>query len=270
MNVAACEPLVIHCFVPVSRPSRGARPHRAGVGARARLGQRERAELLARRERRDTLSCSRAVGEQRQRARARVHGDRHADAGVGARELLEHEHVGEEVGAGAAVLLRARRRPSARARRARRTARAGSVCSRSHAAACGAIRSSAKRAREVADLALLVGQLVQAHRRRSARSAGARRDGGEPTEPSPPSAAATPARRRRAAAGRAARSAGPPSPPARATRAELGVGVDGDRVADGAQHRQVGLGVRVGPATRRGRCPRARRARGSPRALPSR
>ena len=28
-----------------------------------------------------------------------MHGDGHADAGVGARELLEHEHVGEEVGA---------------------------------------------------------------------------------------------------------------------------------------------------------------------------
>ena len=36
---------------------------------------------------------------------ARVDGDRDADARVAARELLEHEHVGEEVGAGAAVLL---------------------------------------------------------------------------------------------------------------------------------------------------------------------
>ena len=35
-----------------------------------------------------------------------MHGDRDADARVAARELLEHEHVGEEVRAGAAVLLR--------------------------------------------------------------------------------------------------------------------------------------------------------------------
>jgi hypothetical protein len=33
-------------------------------------------------------------------------GDRDADARVGARELLEHKDVGQEVGAGAAVLLR--------------------------------------------------------------------------------------------------------------------------------------------------------------------
>ena len=35
-----------------------------------------------------------------------MHGDGDADAGVGARQLLEHEHVRDEVGAGAAVLLR--------------------------------------------------------------------------------------------------------------------------------------------------------------------
>ena len=34
-----------------------------------------------------------------------MHGHRHADPGVRARELLEHEDVGEEVGAGAAELL---------------------------------------------------------------------------------------------------------------------------------------------------------------------
>ena len=44
--------------------------------------------------------------EQRQRDGARVHGDGDADAGVGARELFEHEDVRDEVGAGAAVLLR--------------------------------------------------------------------------------------------------------------------------------------------------------------------
>ena len=35
-----------------------------------------------------------------------MHGDRDADSGVRARELLEHEHVCEEARAGATVLLR--------------------------------------------------------------------------------------------------------------------------------------------------------------------
>ena len=47
-----------------------------------------------------------AEGENRQRDGARVHGHRHADPRVGARELLEDEDVGEEVGARPAVLLR--------------------------------------------------------------------------------------------------------------------------------------------------------------------
>ena len=34
-----------------------------------------------------------------------MNGDRDADTRVAARELLEHEHVGEEVGSGSAVLL---------------------------------------------------------------------------------------------------------------------------------------------------------------------
>ena len=74
---------------------------------------------------------------------ARVHGDRHADAGVGARELLEHEDVGEEVGAGTAELLGHADAHQARARRASRTARVGKRCSRSHAAACGSISACA-------------------------------------------------------------------------------------------------------------------------------
>ena len=52
------------------------------------------------------LFCSSVPNvEQRQRDRARVHRDGDADARVRARELLEHEDVGEEVGARAAVLL---------------------------------------------------------------------------------------------------------------------------------------------------------------------
>ena len=85
----------------------GARAHRARVAAAARLGQRERGELVA---------AGRAAGRAARSARrCRGRGSaacpalvctatRHADAGVGARELLEHEHVGEEVRARAAVL----------------------------------------------------------------------------------------------------------------------------------------------------------------------
>ena len=85
-----------------------------------------------------------AEREQRQRRRARVHRDRHADARVGARELLEHEDVRQEVGAGAAVLLRARRRPSGRARRASRRRPAGSGARDPSPAACGSISCRAK------------------------------------------------------------------------------------------------------------------------------
>ena len=81
---------------------------RAGVRSRLGLGQRERADQLAARERRHEARALLvgAEAQQRQRHRARVHGDRDADARVAARELLDHEHVGEEVRAGAAVLLR--------------------------------------------------------------------------------------------------------------------------------------------------------------------
>ena len=80
----------------------------AGVGSRLGLGQREGADQLAARERRHEARplLLGAEAEQRQRHRARVDGDRHADARVAARELLDHEHVREEVGPGAAVLLR--------------------------------------------------------------------------------------------------------------------------------------------------------------------
>ena len=69
--------------------------------------ERECAELLAACERRDEARAL-LLGperEDRQRRRTRVHGDRHAHAGVGPRELLEHEDVREEVRACAAVLL---------------------------------------------------------------------------------------------------------------------------------------------------------------------
>ena len=85
----------------------GARAHRPRVGARAGLGQRERGQLLPARQHGDVLGDLRlaAVVEDRQRARAGVDGDRHADACVGSRKLLQHEHVGQEVRARTAVLL---------------------------------------------------------------------------------------------------------------------------------------------------------------------
>ena len=102
---------MIHCFEPLSvQPSPSAvagGAQRAGVRAGARLGEREGADRLAARERRHEARALLlgAEREDRQRRGARVHGDRDADSGVAARELLQHEDVREEVGAGAAVLL---------------------------------------------------------------------------------------------------------------------------------------------------------------------
>ena len=80
----------------------------AGVGARLGLGERKGADHLAARERRHEARplLVGAEVEDRQRDGARVDADRHADAGVRARDLLEDEDVGEEVRARAAVLLR--------------------------------------------------------------------------------------------------------------------------------------------------------------------
>src|SRR4051794_37149137 len=84
-----------------------AREHRAGVAAAARLGQRERGDLVALRERRhEALDLlGRAVVEDGQRAGAGVDGEGDADARVGTGDLFEDEDVAEEVGARAARLL---------------------------------------------------------------------------------------------------------------------------------------------------------------------
>jgi hypothetical protein len=69
--------------VPVCDRCRAQRPR---VGARSRLGQRERADLLAARQRRHEplpLLLG-AEGEDRQRAGTRVHGHRDADTRIGA------------------------------------------------------------------------------------------------------------------------------------------------------------------------------------------
>ena len=79
---------------PASEPEPGSVSANAPSCSPRASGGTKRARLLVGAER-----------EDRQRRRARVHRDRHPDAGVGARELLEHEDVREEVGARAAVLL---------------------------------------------------------------------------------------------------------------------------------------------------------------------
>jgi hypothetical protein len=86
---------------------RGARPQRARVRSRFGLGERERADHLSAGERRDEARALlvAAEAENRKRDGARVHGHGHADARVRARELFQHEDVGEEVRARTAVVL---------------------------------------------------------------------------------------------------------------------------------------------------------------------
>ncbi len=106
------DAFVIHCFAPVScQPPSTASARLISAPASEPdpgLGQREAPDPVAARERRHEPRALRVAAEleNRQRARRRVHGDRHADAGVRARELLEHQDVREEARAGTAVLLR--------------------------------------------------------------------------------------------------------------------------------------------------------------------
>ena len=201
MKVEACEPLVIHCLEPVMRLStarvrmaHASDPEPASVSAKAPSsspgGQRGHVRG--------------AVGEQRQRAGAGVDGHGHPDAGVGARELLEHEHVGEEVGARAAVLL-----GHADAHQAE-LAELGEQLAREDVVAIPLRRVRGdllvgEPAREVADLLLLVRQLAHARARVTAT-------------PPPTAAAATaaPAKRSRR---RSKRRISQPS--SRATRASV-------------------------------------------------
>ena len=115
-----------------------------------------------------------AEREHRQRARRGVHRDGDADAGVGARELLEHEDVRDEVGTRTAVLLGNADARAARARRALRAARAGNRASRSHSAACGSISAARELARDRLDLPLLRRQL-EVHARQTTRCEGVAR-----------------------------------------------------------------------------------------------
>ena len=83
------------------------RAHVAGVRARLRLGQPERAQLAPGRQLGQPLGLLLGAAEQvdRLRAERRVRAHRDRDGGVHARELLDGDRVGERVAAGAADLL---------------------------------------------------------------------------------------------------------------------------------------------------------------------
>jgi hypothetical protein len=102
------DPLLRTGYAPAVARRVRTRTQRPGVRPRLGLGEGEGADQLAARERRHPARALLlgAEGEDRQRGRARVHGDRHPHSGVRPRELLQHEDVGEEVRAGAAELLR--------------------------------------------------------------------------------------------------------------------------------------------------------------------
>jgi hypothetical protein len=78
------DPLLCARDAPAVALRVGARAQGARVGAGFRLGERERAQLVAARERRDEARALLvgAEGEERQRHRARVHGHGHPHAGV--------------------------------------------------------------------------------------------------------------------------------------------------------------------------------------------
>ena len=255
-NVEAYEPLVIHCLVPVMRPSA-----RACASRSRRSPSRPRSARTRR-------------SPRRRRARARTRepcassGSVHAlvctatvtpTPGVGARELLEHEHVGEEVGARAAVLLgHADAHQPELAELREHLAR--EACARGpSAAACG---------RD-----LLVGEAARERRgsraaRRSARAGSSRAPAAAPASrcrrprPAPSAAAAT--RRRRPS--RSKRRTSQPS--SRATRASSASGLTATGWPTARSIGRSDSESRVAPTTPRGRSPRARPARGSPAPCP--
>ena len=102
---------MIHCFEPLSvqpspsaaaavRSAPASEPEPGSVSANAPIVS-PRANAGTKRARCSSVPNAR-IGSVRG---ARVHGDGDADPGVGARELLQHEDVREEVGPRAAVLL---------------------------------------------------------------------------------------------------------------------------------------------------------------------
>ena len=148
-TVPPSDAFVIHCFAPVSAsPRRPPPPASSGLLRRSptRLGQREAADPLAARERRHEARAL-LVGaelEERQRARGRVHGDRHADAGVARARAPRARGCTRGSPRRRRRTPPARTRPSARARRASRSARAesrGRGPTRRHAVRSRRVRS---------------------------------------------------------------------------------------------------------------------------------
>ena len=104
---AVGDPLLRAVDHPAVAVGDGARPQRACVRAGVRLGERERAEDAPAREagHEPLALLVRPERDDGQGDGARVDRHRDADTGIGPRQLLEHEHVGEEVRACAAELL---------------------------------------------------------------------------------------------------------------------------------------------------------------------
>ena len=113
--------LVMNCLAPSIDPFAAVEPRPgvdvAGVGARLRLGQAERAELPPARRLRQPLALLLLAAEQVDRLGAQrgVGAERDRDRGVDAGQLLDGERVGERVAAAAAVLLGERDAHQARA-----------------------------------------------------------------------------------------------------------------------------------------------------------
>ena len=103
---------MIHCFEPViTQPSpSGSATVRSDPASDPDPGSvSAKAPIVSPRARGGTKRYLLVFGaevEDRKRGGARVHGDRHPDSRIGARELLEHEHVRQEVGTRATVGLR--------------------------------------------------------------------------------------------------------------------------------------------------------------------
>ncbi len=166
-TLCAWQPFVTHCFVPVMRSSAARVRMRRGVRARAGLGERERRQLVALGQRRhEALGLlARAVGRDRQRPGARVDGEGDPEAGVAARDLLDDEDVGEEVRARAAELLgHADAHEPELAELVGDLAREAPLAVPVGGARCDDLVGEAPC--EVADLPLLVGEVVEHQRAR--------------------------------------------------------------------------------------------------------
>ncbi len=128
---------VQHVVVAVAT---GGGADRRGVRAHVRLGEAERAEHVAARERHEPAFALRvgAVGEDRAADHRVLHADDGRARAVAGGDLLQREGERHVIEARAAPALRARRRRRGPARASPLSASRGKVDVRSHSAACGA------------------------------------------------------------------------------------------------------------------------------------